>query len=92
MRFLEIRASYLVAGNVRRNSQHRHPAAMTIVETVDQMHVAWPATSGTKITLLAAIDEQQKVEIALKGFYTLNPDILMQIPVLEGVSSSAEAA
>jgi DNA polymerase-3 subunit alpha len=48
--------------------------------------------AGTKITLLAAIEENQKVEIALKGQYALSPNILMQIPTMEGVVTSSEAA
>jgi hypothetical protein len=49
-------------------------------------------STGTKITLFAAIEGQKKVEISLKGFYMLSPDILMQIPVVDGVITSAEAA
>src|SRR6267154_790770 len=36
----------LLARNLRRKRQHRHPAAMAIVKPVDQMHIARTATSG----------------------------------------------
>jgi DNA polymerase-3 subunit alpha len=51
-----------------------------------------PNGSGTHITLWVVIDEKQKVEITLPGQYALNPNILMQIPSLEGVIETAEAA
>src|SRR6202051_2537379 len=45
MGLLKISASNFTAGNLRGNSKYRHPAAMTIVEPVDQMQIARPATS-----------------------------------------------
>src|ERR1700684_2837571 len=42
---LKISASNFTAGNLRGNSKYRHPAAMTIVEPVDQMQIARAATS-----------------------------------------------
>ena len=46
MGFLKISAADFVAGNLRRDGQHRNAAAMAIVKAVDQMQIAWPATSG----------------------------------------------
>src|SRR5271166_2062317 len=46
VRLLKIRASDFAAGDVRGNGQHRHAAAMTIVETIDKVHVSRAATSG----------------------------------------------
>src|ERR1700738_5092045 len=46
MRFLKIGASYFIAGDVRGNGQHRHPAAMTIVEAINRVHIARAAASG----------------------------------------------
>jgi DNA polymerase-3 subunit alpha len=48
--------------------------------------------SGAKITLCAVLDEKRQVEIALSGHYVLNPTLLMQIPALEGILESTEAA
>src|ERR1700756_4760632 len=45
--FLKISASYFAAWNLRRNRQHRDTTAMAVVESVDQMQVSRPATSGT---------------------------------------------
>jgi hypothetical protein len=42
---LKISAPDFIAGNLRGNPKHRNPAAVTIVEPVDQMQVAWAATS-----------------------------------------------
>src|SRR6266446_204926 len=46
MRLLEIAAAYLRTRNLRRDSKDGNSAAMTIVKTVDQMQIAWTATSG----------------------------------------------
>ena len=45
-RLLKIVAANFLAGNVRRNRQHRHAAAMAVVKAVDQMQIARPAASG----------------------------------------------
>jgi hypothetical protein len=42
---LKISAPDFTAGNLRGNSKYRNTAAMTIVEPVDQMQIAWAATS-----------------------------------------------
>ncbi len=47
---------------------------------------------GTRITLWAQLADSKKAEIALPGQYALTPEILMQIPALEGVAGFAEAA
>jgi uncharacterized oxidoreductase len=46
MGFLKVIATDLLAGNLGRDSQHRHPTAVAIVEAIDQVHVARPATSS----------------------------------------------
>src|SRR5258708_19951258 len=46
MGFLKVVATDLLARNLRRNGQHRHAAAVAVVESVDQVHIAGPATSG----------------------------------------------
>src|SRR6516225_1844773 len=46
MGFLKVVAADLLARNLRGDGQHRHSAAVAIIKAVDQMHVAWPATSG----------------------------------------------
>src|SRR6266850_6229425 len=43
--FLKVSATYLVTWNLGRDSQHRHTTALTIVEPIDQMHVARPAAT-----------------------------------------------
>jgi hypothetical protein len=45
MRFLKVAAANFTTGNLRRNSQHRHAAAMTIVKAVDEMKIAGSATA-----------------------------------------------
>ena len=46
MRFLKIPASDFTTWNLRSDRENGNTAAMTIVETVDQMHVARATTSG----------------------------------------------
>src|SRR5207245_9332979 len=46
MRLLEISAPDLVARNLRRDGQDGDAAAVTVVEPVDQMEVAWTAAPG----------------------------------------------
>ncbi len=46
MGFLEIAAADLATGNMCGDREHRNAAAMAIVKTIDQMHVAGPATAG----------------------------------------------
>lgn len=48
--------------------------------------------SGSKITLRTLIDGSKQVDIALPGRYSLTPNSLMQIPTLEGVTTTEEAA
>jgi len=47
---------------------------------------------GTHITLCVPVDSHTNAEISLPGRYAVTPEILMQIPVLEGVSAFSEAA
>jgi DNA polymerase-3 subunit alpha len=51
-----------------------------------------PNGIGTRIVLSAALDEKQQAHITLPGQYSLTPEMLMQIPVLEGVRELSEAA
>ena len=44
--FLKISAADFVAGNLRGNRQDGNAAAVTVVESVDQMQIAGTATSG----------------------------------------------
>ncbi len=46
VRFLKISAPDFLAWDLRGNREHWNPAAVTIVETVDQMEIARPATSS----------------------------------------------
>src|SRR5271155_5205646 len=46
MCLLKIRAADFAARDVRGNGQHGYATAMTVVETVDEVHVAWSAASG----------------------------------------------
>jgi hypothetical protein len=46
MGFLKVVAKNLLAGNLRRDGQDRHAAAVAIVEPVNQVHITRPATSG----------------------------------------------
>jgi len=48
--------------------------------------------SGTQLTLCATLDSSAQAEIALPGKYALTPQILMQIPTIEGVKECSEAA
>ncbi|HEU5046958.1 MAG TPA: DNA polymerase III subunit alpha [Rickettsiales bacterium] len=48
--------------------------------------------SGSKITLRTLIEGSKLVDIALPGRYSLTPNSLMQIPTLEGVMATEEAA
>ena len=45
MRLLEVLGADLGARDVRRDRQHRHPAALRVEEAVDQMQVAGPAAA-----------------------------------------------
>src|SRR5271168_4203117 len=45
--FLEVIASKFFAGHLRCDGHHWHPAAMAIVKTIDEVHVAGSATSRT---------------------------------------------
>ena len=47
MRFLEVSGADLAQRDVRSDRQHRHPGALGVVETVDQMRIARPAAAGT---------------------------------------------
>jgi hypothetical protein len=44
VRFLEIAASDFTARYLRGNRQDRNAAAVTVIQTVDQMQVTWAAT------------------------------------------------
>jgi len=44
--FLEVAAADLVAGNLRRDRQHRHAAAVAVIQAVDQVQIAGAATAG----------------------------------------------
>ena len=46
IRLLKILRAYFDAGDLRRNSQHRHAAALTIVQAVDEMQIARSAAAG----------------------------------------------
>ncbi len=46
MRLLEVVRTDFRARDVRGDRQHRNPAALCVVETVDQMQVARAATAG----------------------------------------------
>ena len=46
MGFLKIGCTDLRGWNVRGDRQHRHARAMAIEQAVDEMEVAWSATSG----------------------------------------------
>src|SRR4051794_15466910 len=45
MCFLEIPAADLGAWDVRGDGEHRHARAVAVKEAVDEVQVAWPATS-----------------------------------------------
>jgi hypothetical protein len=44
--FLKISAADFMAGNLRRDSEDGHPAAVTVVEAVDQMEIPGTAAAG----------------------------------------------
>ena len=46
MCLLEIRTTDFVAGDLRGNGQNRDTAAVTVEQAVNQMDIAWPATSS----------------------------------------------
>jgi DNA polymerase-3 subunit alpha len=48
--------------------------------------------AGARITLCAAIEAHAQAEVTLPGCYALTPEILMQIPALEGVCEFSDAA
>jgi hypothetical protein len=45
IRFLEVIAADLSARHLRRDREHRHAVAMTVVQAVDQVHVAGTAAA-----------------------------------------------
>src|ERR1700676_4361248 len=47
MRLLKIPAADLGTGNLSRNCEHGNPVPMAIVEAVDEVKIARPATAGT---------------------------------------------
>src|SRR5258708_13573442 len=47
MSLLEVSASNLIARDLRRNGEHRNPAAMAIVKTVDQVQISGTAAART---------------------------------------------
>ena len=47
MGFLEVPASYFIAGDLRRDGEDGNPAALTVVETIDQMQISGAAATGT---------------------------------------------
>ncbi|MEI7668682.1 MAG: DNA polymerase III subunit alpha [Pseudomonadota bacterium] len=49
-----------------------------------------PLQSGAEIIISARIEENKHAEILLQGRYSLTPNILMQIPTLDGVVESIE--
>src|SRR5262249_26979241 len=51
-----------------------------------------PNGSGAKVTLCAVIEDSRQAELTLPGQYMLTPNVLMQIPTLDGVVESVEAA
>jgi DNA polymerase-3 subunit alpha len=51
-----------------------------------------PNGKGTQLTLCALLDTGMQAEIQLPGQYMLTPNMLMQIPTLEGVRECSEAA
>ena len=44
--FLKVAAADFMAGDLRRDSEDRHTAAVTVVEAVDQMRISGTATAG----------------------------------------------
>jgi hypothetical protein len=46
MCFLKVIAADLIAGDMRSDGQDRNPASVTIVQTIDQVEITWPATPG----------------------------------------------
>jgi hypothetical protein len=44
MRLLKIRASNLIAWNLRGDGKHRNTTALAVIETIDQMQIAGTAT------------------------------------------------
>jgi DNA polymerase-3 subunit alpha len=51
-----------------------------------------PNGSGTQLTLSAILGGGERAEIALAGKYAITPQMLLQIPALEGVRECSEAA
>ena len=50
------------------------------------------STAGGKVSLCVTVEGNRQAEVLLPGHYALTPNVLMQIPTLEGVVESAEAA
>jgi hypothetical protein len=46
MRFLKITATDLIAGYVRGDRQNWNAAAMTVIQSIDQMHITWTTTAS----------------------------------------------
>jgi hypothetical protein len=57
--FLKIAAADFLAGDERREGEDGHPAAVTVVEAVDQMQVRGATTAGT--------DRQSSGEMRLRA-------------------------
>src|ERR1700740_2511099 len=49
--FLKISAAYFMTWNLSRDGQDRNPVAMTVVETVNQVHVPGAGTPGAHCQL-----------------------------------------
>ena len=51
-----------------------------------------PNGTGTQLTLCAPLGDGSQAEISLPGKYALDPNMLLQIPALEGVRECGEVA
>lgn len=51
-----------------------------------------PNASGAKVMIRAVVDSDRQVELLLPGHYALTPNVLMQIPALDGVQESTEVS
>jgi DNA polymerase-3 subunit alpha len=63
-------------------------------QTIPKLHKLLGESNsvGARITLCAPLGASREAEVTLPGYYALSPQILMQIPVLEGVRELTEAA
>ena len=59
MCLLEIAAPYFIAWDLRGDSEDGHPAAVTIVESVNQVKISGTATSSTLLMLGTDFPYQQ---------------------------------